>query len=318
LVVGILGPTAVGKTAVAAALARRMGTRIISCDSMQVYEGFPVLTNQPQGPDDAVDLHELVGFVDPARSFSAGEYAALARGLVDREIRSRGKALVVGGSGLYMRAALAPLAARKAGDPGLRELLARRARRQGIDLLYAELATLEPEAARRLDARNERRVLRALEVVLAGNGPWSGRSDLWAPVYDHPTLVVGMVMDKAVLGRRIVTRARRIVEEGAVEEVRRFREERGYECTVPGSPGICSAIGYSESALLAKREIDGATAVEQIAAATRGYARRQLTWLRKVRGAVMIDVRERRPDELAEEILAIADSHAARGERRLS
>lgn len=305
-VIGILGPTGVGKTAVAAALARLLGTRIISCDSMQMYAGFPLLTNQPRSSEDAPELHELVGFVDAGRLFSAGEYAALARPLVKKQVDSGGRALVVGGSGLYMRAALAPLATPAAGDPGLRERLTERALREGVGCLYAQLVSLDPEAARCIDSRNARRVVRALEVVMAGHVPWSGRSDLWTPVYDHPTIVVGLFMDRAALAERILRRTRLMIEEGAVHEVRCFREQRGEVGTRPGGAGICSAIGYREIAALLSGDLDQEEVIEKIAAATRGYARRQVTWLRKVRDAVMIDVRGRRPQESAEEILAVA------------
>jgi len=313
LVIGIQGPTGVGKTEVGVALARLLGTRIISCDSMQVYAGFPVLTNQPRGLEHASHLHELVGCVDAGRSLSAGEYAAMAKPLVDRELASCSWALVVGGRGLYMRAVLAPLATAKAMDLQQREVLETRAEHEGIDSLYQQLTELDPEAARCIDRRNARRVVRALEVVLGGHGLWSGRGDLWSPSYYHPTMIVGLVTDRGLLAGRILARAERMFDEGAVEEVRRFREERGERDTKPGGPGICSAIGYGEIVRLLHAELDRAGAVEEIAAATRRYARRQLTWLRKVRDAVMIDVRGRDPERVAEEIFALAALRTSRG-----
>ena len=217
LVIGIQGPTGVGKTEVGVALARLLGTRIISCDSMQVYAGFPVLTNQPRGLEHASHLHELVGCVDAGRSLSAGEYAAMAKPLVDRELASCSWALVVGGSGLYMRAVLAPLATAKAMDLQQREVLETRAEHEGIDSLYQQLTELDPQAARCIDRRNARRVVRALEVVLGGHGLWSGRGDLWSPSYYHPTMIVGLVTDRGLLAGRILARAERMFDEGAVE-----------------------------------------------------------------------------------------------------
>jgi tRNA dimethylallyltransferase len=303
----------VGKTEVAVALARRLGTRIISCDSMQLYAGFPVLTNQPRGADGKHGLHELVGCIDPARSVSAGEYAAMAKPLVDEEVGSRGMALVVGGSGLYMRAALAPLAAVARADPERRELLEARARSEGPDPLYEELAALDPEAARAIDPRNVRRVVRALEVLLTGEGLWSGRGDLWAPEYYHPTLIVGLVTDGVQLAARIRSRTESMLKKGAVKEVRHFREARDEQSTRAGGPGICSAIGYGAILSLLQGELDLAGAVEEIERATRRYARRQLTWLRKVGDAVMIDVRELDPEEVAGKILGLAGSLGAKG-----
>ena len=301
-VVGLLGPTGVGKTAVALELARLFGVRVISCDSMQVYSGFPVLTNQPSAAELAVVRHELVGIVPPDESFSAMQYAGLARPLIAEDLTRVGRALLVGGTGLYMRAALAPLAASVEADPSLRAELETRAAAEGPGALHAELVARDPDAALRIDPRNVRRVVRALETVLLTGRAWSGRDDLWAPDYDHPTTVVGLVMERAELYRRIDARASAIVAGGAVEEVRRFREEVGSTAGAPGGPGIRSAIGYPEicAHLDGERSLDETVAL--VAAATRRYARRQLTWLRKLRDAVIIDVQGRDPRGVAEQV----------------
>jgi tRNA dimethylallyltransferase len=316
VVVGLLGPTGVGKTAVALELARLLGTRIISCDSMQVYRAFPVLTNQPSAAEGQTVSHALVGCVEPGEVFSATEYAALARPLIERDLASGGWALVVGGTGLYMRAALAPLAVAVDGDPVLRARLEARAAAEGPGALHGELARLDPAAARAIDFRNVRRVVRALEAVTTTGKAWSGRDDLWAPDYDHPTVVVGLIVERAELYRRIDVRAARIVHGGAVEEVQGFRRERGLEGTRPGGAGICSAIGYPEICryLEGQQTLDGT--VTQVAAATRRYARRQLTWLRKLGDAVIIDVRDRGPEEVAKDILALALSNVCPKEPR--
>ena len=307
-VVGMLGPTAVGKTAVAVELAGLFGARVISCDSMQVYRGFPVLTNQPSPVEREAVPHELVGCAEPLESFSAARYAEAARPLIDEDLAATGRALVVGGTGLYMRAALAPLDARPQADPGLRAALEARARDEGAEALHAELARLDPGAAERIDARNVRRVIRALEAVSTTGRPWSGRDDLWAPVYRHPTLMVGLTLERAELHRRIDARAGRMLEEGAIEEVARFRREHGSEQTQPGGAGIRSAIGYREVCLHLDGHLTAEAAAASIAAATRGYARRQITWLRKVEGAVIIDVGERSPRDIVQEIAALAAS----------
>jgi tRNA dimethylallyltransferase len=305
VVIGLLGPTAVGKTAVAAVLAGSLAVRVISCDSMQVYRGFPVLTNQPsRGEKRGVD-HMLVGFVDPVRSFSAAEYAVCARPLIAADAEQKGAAVITGGTGLYLRAALAPLAVAP-GDPEVRARLEARAAAEGNAALYAELAGLDPKAADAVDPRNARRVVRALEAVLVGGKEWSGRDDLWNPRYDRPTVVVGLTLERVELYARIGSRARRMVEEGAVDEVRRFREEHGREATAPGGSGIRSAIGYREICRHLDGELTTEEAAEQIAGATRRYVRRQLTWLRKLGDAVIIDVQDRDPEEIAREILDLA------------
>jgi tRNA dimethylallyltransferase len=302
LVIGVLGPTGVGKTAVALELAALLGTSVISCDSMQLYRGFPVLTNQPSAEVKRMIPCELVGCVEPGRTFSAAEYAALARPFMEEALTSRGWALLVGGTGLYMRATLAPLAVAAAADPALRARLEAHAADEGPGALHAELARLDPTAAQSIDQRNVRRVIRALESVSATGRAWSGREDLWAPAYRHPTMVVGLVVEREELYRRIDARAARMVEGAAVEEVRRFRQEWGAERSKPGGAGICSAIGYREICRYLEGEQTLAETAEQVAAATRRYARRQLTWLRKVGDAVIIDVQGRDPCEIAHEI----------------
>lgn len=306
IVIGLLGPTGVGKTAVAIELARLLGTRVISCDSMQVYRGFPVLTNQPSPEERAAAQHELVGCIEPAEAFSAAEYAALARPLIEEDLAKVGRALVVGGTGLYMRAALAPLAVAADGDQEVRGSLGARAQAEGHAVLHAELARLDPEAAAAIDPRNVRRVVRALEAISTTGRTWSGRNDLWSPAYDHPTVIVGLVVEREELHRRINLRAARIVEGGAVEEVQRFRQAFGPEETQPGGAGIRSAIGYPEICRYLEGRQTRKETIDQVAAATRRYARRQLTWLRKVGDAVIIDVRDKDPRQTALEIAALA------------
>ena len=306
--IALLGPTGVGKTAVGVELSRLLGARIISCDSMQVYEGFSVLTNQPRHAEDRPDLHELVGFLDPGCTMSAGEYAELAAPVVESSVEECGAALLVGGSGLYMRAAVAPLAARTPGDPALRSALEVRAKAEGLESLHKELRLLDPEAAASIDARNGRRILRALEGVLTHGTNWSGRTDLWEPDYYRSTLTVGLYMGRENLAARIVERTKRMLQEGVVEEVDLFRRERGEGFTAPGLPGICSAIGYRELVDYLRGVLDYQGVAELMAAATRRYARRQGTWLRKVRDAVMIDIDGREPAQIAEQIAGLADS----------
>jgi tRNA dimethylallyltransferase len=244
--------------------------------------------------------------VDPCAPLSAGGYAALAQPLVERELISTGWAVVAGGTGLYLRAALAPLALGAPQDPALRTTLEQRAAAEGAGALHSELARLDPAAARAIDPRNVRRLVRALEAVQSSGAGWSGRDDLWNPVYPHPTLLVGLSLDRAELYGRIDLRAAEIVDGGAVEEVRRFREDRGWERTLPGGEGIRSAIGYPEICRLLAGERGRLGTVEEIAGATRRYARRQLTWLRKLEGAVMIDVAHRDAPGLAREIAGLA------------
>ncbi|GAB4248783.1 MAG: tRNA (adenosine(37)-N6)-dimethylallyltransferase MiaA [Thermoleophilia bacterium] len=325
LVIALFGPTGVGKTAVALRLGTHFETRVISCDSMQIYRDFSVLTNQPTPAERALVPHELVGVAGPEEEWSAALYGERAQGLIEADIRARGRALVVGGTGLWLRAALAPLAIPDVHDPALREELNERGAREGAQALHRELASLDPAAAQRIHPSNLRRVTRALEVALTlGPGVWSARDDLWTPVYRHPTLIVGLTMERSLLYERINRRASAMVRGGAVEEVRRHRAERRPSVAEPGAPalrggpcsraagaaggrrGVSRAIGYREIAdyLEGRATLDHAES--ELAAATRRYARRQLTWMRKLGDAVIIDVSERHPGDVAAEITELA------------
>ncbi len=273
---------------------------------MQLYAGFPILTNQPWTPYERRDLHDLIDYVQPDRVVTAAGYAADAQPLIEGQLRTRAAALVVGGSGLYMRAALAPLSTLGPSDPERRKLLEERALKEGAVALHADLAARDPEAATSIDWQNTRRVIRALEAVADGRS-WSGRGDLWEPAYGHPTLIVGLAMERATLSERILLRTERMLQEGAVEEVWRFCELYEGVATRPAGQGITCAIGYEQIWRFVAGEQGYGETVEQIAAATRSYVRRQSTWLRKVRGAVMIDVQRRGAGDIAEEILALVD-----------
>jgi tRNA dimethylallyltransferase len=327
-VIAVLGPTGVGKTAVAVTLAARLGTRVVSCDSMQVYRGFPVLTNQPTAKEQGLARHEMVGVIEPSEVYSAGQYAADVAAFVDADVRDCGWALLVGGTGLYLRAALAPLAMAPSVNSQVRCHLEERAAREGPGALHRELLDLDPAAAYAIGFNNTRRLVRALGVILSTGQGWSGRDDLWHPAYRHRTLIIGLTLERADLYRRIDERSRSIVR-GAAEEVRRHLQTKpppapdiGDKIQADGSAvsapaGIESAIGYREI----KRHVLGGQSfddtVSQVATATRRYARRQLTWLRKLEDAVIIDVRDRSPREVADQIMQLALSGEHTKEPRL-
>jgi len=147
-------------------------------------------------------------------------------------------------------------------------------------------------------------------------GAWSGRDDLWNPRYSHPTLIVALTLDRSTLYPRIDARAGRMLREGAVDEVLGFRQQYGPEATKPGGPGIRSAIGYEEICRYLTDGISRDGAAVEMAAATRRYARRQSTWLRKVRDAVMIDVQDRDAADIAREIMLLARRTAEESRQR--
>jgi tRNA dimethylallyltransferase len=242
---------------------------------------------------------------DPDDEWTAGRYAAAAQPLIDADLTTHGWALVVGGTGLYLRAALAPLAMPAAGDPQVRARLRERGRDEGPAVLHAELATLDPQAAAAIHPHNLHRVLRALEVVsLEGPGRWSGRSDLWAPSYRHRTLVVGLTIDRTALSERIECRSRRMLADGAVEEVERHRA--GGDSRVHPRAAITHAIGYREICAELEGRATRSQTESALATATRRYARRQLTWMRRLEDAVIMDSRAVPSAELAYRIRTMA------------
>lgn len=306
-VVALFGPTGVGKTAVAVALAVRLGVRVISCDSMQIYRDFPVLTNQPAHKERRGVDHEFVAVADPEEEWNAADYGRMAQARIDEDVSARGRAVIAGGTGLYLRAALAPLAIPPASNPERLEALRLRAETEGAEALHRELETLDPEAAARISAQNVRRVVRALEVTQAlGPGGWSRHNDLWAPEYRHPTLLVALTAERSELYRRVNERVVAMLRDGALEEVRRHREAVASKEASAPPRGARRAIGYREIAAHLEGRLSLEETADRMAAATRRYIRRQTTWMRKLEGAVIIDTSLREAESVADEIVAAA------------
>ena len=298
-VIGLFGPTGVGKTAVALALADRLRARgedpvAISADALQVYRGLELVTGAPSVEERARLEHRLVGFVDPGETFSAGRFAELARHEIDAAAAAGRRPIVVGGTGLYLQAALAGLEFRPPPAPGVRERIRADLLERGPEGLHAELARRAPDTARSIDPADRTRVARALELLAAGEEPppTGPDSSLWTSELRHPTLLCALVMDRDVLYRRIEERVDRMVAGGAAEEVRRI-EAAGASATAR------KALGYEE---LLEGDVEG------MKRRSRNLARRQLTWLRKLRDALTIDVTSLRPTEAAEEIVRAASS----------
>lgn len=289
-VLAIFGPTGVGKTALALALARRLRERgedpvAVSADALQVYEGLAVLTGAADAAERAELEHRLVGVIPITETCSAARYARLAHAEIDAIRTAAGTPIVVGGTGLYLRAALADLDLAPAPPAELRAALTARAVAEGVRVLHAEL---EPERATTIDPRDTSRVIRALELQLMGASPQrDGDSELWTRQTRHPTRLVALVMDRDVLYAQIDARVDAMVAAGAAEEVR-AADAAG------ASPTARRAIGFEEL-------LDGD--VERMKTRTRRYAKRQLTWLRKLPGTELVDVTGRTAEDVAAELL---------------
>ena len=277
-ILAIVGATATGKSELALQLAEAAGGEIVNADALQVYRGLEIGTAKPSAAQRARVPHHLIDLLDPSEPFSAGEFARRARAAL-REIDGRGRpALVVGGSGLYLRALVGGLAELPAPVPEVRAELERRRIAEGLAPLRAELERLDPPTAARLAAGDTQRTLRALEVVVATGRPLSswlgGASGSAAP----PLAVrkVGLTLPRAVLYDRIESRVREMIARGWLDEVRSLLASGvGSEC-----PAF-QAIGYAQWVRHLAGELHFEAAVREIVVATRRYAKRQETWFRR-------------------------------------
>jgi tRNA dimethylallyltransferase len=283
-VIGIFGPTASGKTRVAATVAERLPADLVSADAMQVYRGLPILTNQSPA--------RLVALWPLDHEASLGEYAPLAHAAIDEILAAGRTPVVVGGTGLYLRAALADLGLPAAPVPGERERW-ERVYDEDPALAHERLAELDPAAATAVHRNDRRRVVRALELVAAGASLAPRADRLWAEETRHPTVLVGLDVPKDVLEQRIEERTHAMFDAGVVEEVRAA-------LAGPISTTARKTLGLDEVATLPREE-----AIAAIVVRTRRYAAYQRKWMRRVPGLVMVDA-DRPPGEIADDIISLA------------
>ena len=284
-VVAVFGPTASGKSAVAEAVAGRLGTEVVSADAMQVYRGLPILTNQPSTPT------RLVGIRALDEEMSVGAFGELAHGEIDALVDDRGAAVVCGGTGLYLRAALAELDIPPAVHP---ETRARVAREVDHDrhAAHRRLGHLDPAAAAAVHPHDRKRLVRALELAEEGASLVANQDRLWAGATRRPTVIVGLEVAPDVLERRIRERTETMFERGVVDEVRAA-------LSGPVSRTAEKTLGLTEIAEL------GPDALEPIVARTRRYAAYQRKWMRRIPDLVLLDG-TRAPGELADDIVELA------------
>ena len=287
LVIGLFGPTASGKSDVAAAVTELIPAEVVSADAMQVYDGLPVLTNRSPHPE------RLVGIWPLSHVASVGEYAPLAHEAVDELLASGTTPLVVGGTGLYFRAALAELELPPAPAPGARERWERLYDEDGATAAHARLGELDAAAAERVHPNDRRRVVRALELAEAGWSLVPRLEALFGGAWRHPTLLVGLEVPKPELDRRIAERTQRMFDAGVEEEVRNA-------LLAEPSTTAKKIIGLHEVATLPREE-----AIEALIVRTRRYAAYQRKWLRRLEGLVIVAA-DRPPEETAAEIVALA------------
>lgn len=294
-VAAVFGPTAIGKTEVALALARELRAQgehpvAVSADALQVYRGLEVLTGVASAEQRAELEHRLVSFLPLDATFSAGQYAELAHAEIDAALAEGRRPIVVGGTGLYLRAALTELRLRPPPPEGVRERWLAELERHGAPALHAVLARRAPWAAEQVDPNDRQRLVRSLELLDAGElEEPDGPSQLWTEEARRPTLLVGLVMEREALYARIDARVDAMLTAGAAQEARRAN-------AAGASATARKALGFED--LLAGD-------VESMKRHTRNYARRQMTWMRKLAGVRLIDVSERSAREVAREVAAL-------------
>jgi tRNA dimethylallyltransferase len=273
--VALFGPTGVGKTAVALALAGLLRERgedpiAVSADALQVYRGLELLTGAATAQEQSQLEHRLLSFVDPRETFSAGEFAARAHAEIDAALAAGRRPIVVGGTGLYLQAALTDLELRPPPEPAIRREIQARLDESGPERLHEELAARAPGAAEAIDPHDRTRVGRALELLAMGEqpAPTGAESRLWTADLRHPTLLCGLTMERSRLYERIDARVDEMVAAGAADEVRRA-DAAGAGRTAR------SALGFEE---LLRGDVDA------MKRRTRNYAKRQLAWMRRLPG----------------------------------
>lgn len=287
-VLALFGPTSVGKTGVAVALARSLRSRGVSpvavnCDAIQIYRGLETISGAASA-DERVELeHRLLGFVDPSEEMSAGTYAEAAHVEIDDLLRSGQFPIVVGGTGLWLKAALCDLDLKPQVDPDLRDRVERELEERGSAELHSEL----PERFSREAHPNDRnRVARWTALLRSGVEPQIDSTGMWEADFRHPTRMVGLIDEREEIGRRIDDRVERMAEEGA-EEAQRLLEANP-------SRTAKAAIGLKGFA---------AGDLEDVKAQHRAYAKRQITWMRKMPGIELVDRAGASDEEIADRIL---------------
>jgi tRNA dimethylallyltransferase len=280
----VLGPTGSGKTALSLALAEHFHGELVNCDSVAMYREFEIGTAKPTAAERARAPHHLLDFIDPTGYITAGEYARQARRALE-EIKSRGKLpMVVGGTGLYLRALLEGLFPGPQRSEELRQRLGARAGEKGSAYLHGVLRRLDPAAAAKIHANDTSKLIRAIEVCLASR---QRLTELWRqgrdPLPGFRILRLGLDPERNALYDRLNQRAQRMFDSGLVEEAQRLLEKYG-DAARP-----LTSLGYKQARQLLRGEIDRRTALQAAQQAHRNYAKRQMTWFRREPDVVWLD-----------------------------
>jgi tRNA dimethylallyltransferase len=271
----ICGPTATGKSDLALEVAEKFNGEVINADSMQLYRGMDIGTAKLTIAQRREIPHHLLDILSVKEDASVAQYQSLARAAID-EIQSRGKvAIVVGGTGLYIKSIIDEMNFPET-DPVLRKKLEDEAELLGMAELYSRLRLLDPEAAAAIEPGNTRRIIRALEVIEVTGKPYSANLPSDTSIRFPDALHIGLAMERSSLAPRIEARVHRMFDQGLVDEVRALLAQGLLEGTTAQR-----AIGYAQTIALIDGEISQSQAIEETIVATRQYVRRQETWFKR-------------------------------------
>jgi len=291
----LLGTTASGKAKIALELAKQINAEIISVDSMKVYRRMDIGTAKPSQEIREQVRHYLMDVVEPSESFSVGRFLDLANEAV-KQIKGHGKNIIaVGGTALYIKALLYGLFEGPGADEQIREKLRQRANIEGLEKLYEELKTIDPDACRLIHGNDKKRIIRALEVYELTGKPISSFQTQWKHQSSHPWMVLGLRRDKQEDSKRINTRVKKMIDSGLVDEVKKLLAE-----DKPLSKQASCAIGYAEMIDFLNGKTSFDDAVELIKQNSRRLAKHQRTWFKTFRNVNWVDVTE---DKTLEQIL---------------
>ncbi len=295
----IVGPTAIGKTALSVVLAKKFDAEIISADSRQIFRHMNICTAKPM-PDEMQGVpHHFIDHIDPDQYYSAGQFGVDGRKVIG-EIFARGrKVIVCGGSGLYIRSLIDGFMGEAEKDDSIRAEIRERISRHGLESVYQELQTIDPAAAARIHPNDAKRIERALEVYRMTGQKISDKHAEPTEELQFEPVMIGLDCERSELYRRIEARVDRMIDSGVIEETKQLLE-RGYSSELTSM----ESLGYREIMAYLRGEMTYERMIELFKQGSRNYAKRQLTWFRKDKRICWFDVPEKPIDELSDEILA--------------
>jgi tRNA dimethylallyltransferase len=283
----IVGPTASGKTALSILLAKKMRGEIISADSRQIYRDLDIGTAKPTREELTQAVHHFIDVFNPDQEYNAGEYGPQARATIQNLLKEGKQPILVGGSGLYVRAVIDGFFDGPGKNSEVREQLEREAKTLGPENLYMRLSKIDPVSAARMDATKVRRVIRALEVYLLTGRPMSDLHSTQEKRIPFKTVQFGLAWDRKDLYRRIERRVDEMMENGLLDEVQRLIK-KGYSREV----NALNTVGYKEAFDFLEGKSSKEEMVRLIKQNTRHFAKRQLTWFRADKRITWMEVRE--------------------------